>query len=156
MQPLADDRKRAPWQGQRRCNLRHGGEVGCRPTTAGAMRIEDLDGRTWPAETCTHRSGGDSVGLGHRPQPTSAVLAGFHPGVASQPPGARDARQLRAHEYMSAWIWHCYQAGFPPLVLAHVVICGSLAGWTQHFYKVVVPPSSGIRVQIYIEICEEI
>ena len=99
------------------------------------------------------------------------VLSGFYPGSADTCSGTLSARYLgrrpvahehmvvspllggnrargrwpgnSAYEYMSAWIWHCYQAGYPPLVLAHAVNCGSLAGWTQHFYKVVVPPSSG-------------
>ena len=54
------------------------------------------------------------------------VLSGFYPGTASQPPGARDARQLKAHEYMSAWIWHCYQAGvrrsYPRSLMSTVLV----------------------------------
>ena len=62
-------------------------------------------------------SWGSGVGL---------VLSGFYPGIASQPPGARDARQRRAYEYMSAWIWHCYQAGirrsYSPVPVSTVLV----------------------------------
>ena len=60
----------------------------------------------------------------------ASVLSGFCPGIAGTCSGTLLARQLGAHEYMSAWIWHCYQAG--------------------------VQPSSGQEMQIYIEFCEEI
>ena len=83
----------APPGGGRGMQNEDGREVGFRPTTPGAMRIEDLDGHTWPAGARPHELGGGCVGpppLG----PTCPVLSGICPGTAA--PGPRPRRLFSA------------------------------------------------------------